>query len=431
MSVWRLISLMTSLLGARVLGAGLGFLAQLILARLFSREDVGTVFLAMSASVFVSLAVTAGYPALGVTTLARYQTLGRKSLVNGFLGRALKDTAVWTLLMLVAVAAAYWFVPLPQGMRIALLFGCASAVPYALMRLNNTAANSLRLFSLSYVPDFVVRPGLLLLFIGVMALSGTRFLIEQVLWAFFAITFGVTAVQAYAMRSRNALAGWGAPVRGRLAQAYRSQAGALVIVALVTLTFADTVTLLSGFFLPEADIAVLGVAIRLAALVGFVTQSSQQFVMRDLTAAMARGSRVEIDLLLMRTNALSLAAMAAALFGAVLFGDRVLAAFGPDYTLGHWPLVIFLVSQTLRAASGMNAHLLSLGGQQKRSAWMCFASVLVLVAGIALLAPRYGVLGVAIATVMAETVWALALGYLAQRLTGQRGDILAALKGSR
>lgn len=431
MTVWRLISLMTSLVGARVLGAGLGFLAQLILARLFSREDVGTVFLAMSASVFVSLVVTAGYPSLGVTTLARYQTLGRKSLVNGFLGRALKDTAFWTVLMVIAAALACWLVPLPPGLRTALLFGCATAVPYALMRLNNTAANSLRMFSLSYVPDFVVRPGLLLLFIGGCALFAPEFSKEHVLWAFLAITLLVTLVQAWAMRSRNALAGWGAPLRPRLAAAYRRQAGALVIVALVTLTFADTVTLLAGFFLPEADIAVLGVAIRLAALVGFVTQSSQLFVMRDLTAAMARGSRAEIDLLLMRTNALSLAAMAAALFAAVLFGDRVLAVFGQDYTQGHWPLVVFLVSQTLRAASGMNAHLLSLGGQQKRTAWMCLAAVLVLVAGIALLAPRYGVLGVAIATVLAEAVWALALGYLAQRLTGQRGDILAALKGSR
>ena len=431
MSVWRLISLMTSLIGARVLGAAFGFMAQLILARTFPRDDVGVVFLAMSATVFLSLVMTGGYPALGVTTLARYQTLGRKSLVNGFLSAALKDSLVLSIVVVAILAAVLTLMPLSSGISTALLVGCIAAPAYAVMRLNNTAANSLRKFGLSYVPDFVIRPALLFLFILLMLAIYPAFRVSHVLWAFVAITFSVTLLQAYYMRAESAFDGLGHKVHRRLARVYRSQALSLLIIALVTLTFADIVTLISGFFLHEADIAVLGVSIRLAALVGFVTQSSQQFVMRDLTAAMARGDRRGVDQLLLKTNALALGAMALALLGAALFGDRVLGLFGADYKAGHWALVLFLVSQTLRAASGMNAHLLSLGGHHIRSASLCFVSVAILVAGIAVLAPRYGVFGVAVATVAAEIVWAISLAILVQRLTGRRGDILAVVRAGK
>ena len=87
---------------------------------------------------------------------------------------------------------------------------------------------------------------------------------------------------------------------------------------------------------------------------------------------------------------------------------------------------MFLVSQMLRAASGMNAHLLSLDGHQGRTAWMCFVSVMVLVAVAALLAPYFGVEGVAAAVIAADLVWAVALGIMARRLAGIPGDLLGA-----
>ena len=119
------------------------------------------------------------------------------------------------------------------------------------------------------------------------------------------------------------------------------------------------------------------------------------------------------------------------MIGAALLGDRVLGLFGADYKAGHWAMVLFLIGQTLRAASGMNAHMLALGGHHIRSAGFCFVSVVILVVGIAVLAPRYGVFGVAIATVMAEVVWAVSLAILVQRLTGRRGDILAVLRAGK
>jgi O-antigen/teichoic acid export membrane protein len=424
MSIWRLASLISSLIGARMAGAVFGLAIQIVLARTFLPAEVGVALLAMSLTAFLSLVITGGYPALGLTYLARYHTLGRRSLVNSFLAVARRDMAILSLMVFGVIGAAELFLPLPESMREALLYGAIASLPLALMRLNNIAANSLRRFTLSYVPDFVVRPGLLLLFIAGLTLIGKTLSIEYVLWGFVVITLGVTAVQSWLLGPDGALAGLGKRARRLGAPIYRRRAGALVLVAMVSIAFADIVTLVSGFYLSADKVAVVGMAIKIAALVGFVSQTLQQFVIRDLTAARARGTPEEVRALLARTNIAGSSLMILAVIAAIPLGAPVLSVFGPEYTAGNWALVLFLVSQALRAASGMNAHLLSLDGYQARTASMCFVSVMILIAASALLAPRFGVEGIAAAVIAADLFWAIALGVMARRLAGVPGDLL-------
>ena len=190
-------------------------------------------------------------------------------------------------------------------------------------------------------------------------------------------------------------------------------------------------TLIGGIFLPAYDVAQLGVAIRLAALAGFVTQATQQFILPDLTAAITRGVRRDVESLLFRINLLALSAIAASVLGAIFFGPLVLGIFGAEYASAHWPLVLFMVSQLFRAAGGMNQYLLSIDGFQGRTANSCLFAVAVLVASAILLTPVYGVMGMAMAVVLADFLWAAILGVQAQRYAGYRGDILAILRFQR
>jgi O-antigen/teichoic acid export membrane protein len=427
MPLWRFVSLLSSLIGARVAGAAFGLASQVLLARVFAPSDVGVAFLAMSAMAFISLLMTAGYPALGVTYLARYHTLGRKALVAGFFAAARRDALMLSIIVYAGLVLAYFILPMSDEVKTGLVFGGIAAIPYALMRLNNSAANALRRYSLSYVPDFMLRPALLLLFIGFMVLALPHYTIAYVLWAIVAITLAAAGLQAILLGKDGAVAGLGEAPQPGMAKLLKYRAMPLVIVGVVAAAFADIVTLLAGFFLPASEIAVLGVAIRLAALAGFVTQASQQFVMRDLTAAIARGTKTEVDALLLKTNGVALSVMCGAILSAVVLGDKVLGVFGEEYQAGQWPLVLFMVSQTIRAASGMNGHLLSLSGHQTRTAGVCLVAVTILAAGIAALAPHFGVTGVAVAAIAADAVWAFSLAVLAGKLAGRRGDILAAV----
>lgn len=430
MSLWRMIWTAVNLVGVRFGGAAIGLISQILLARLLVQDDVGVVFMSLSAAAIISLLMTAGYPPLTMTVLPRYYTLGRKGLIAAFHKAVWRDWLVVMVVLLVAAAAAYLWLPLNDGLRKALLFGALMAPASSLIRVTSSVANSRRRFSLSYIPDFLFRPGLLLAFLaGAWAMS-YRPAVDAILWVAVSITAVVALGQAILLGS-NALPDGLRAGRHSLAPRLRGRAMSLVIVSAVAASFADIVTLIGGLFLAPDDVAELGIAIRLAAIAGFVIQATQNFVLPDLTAAITRGERQTAQQLLLRINIIGLTAITACVLGAVLFGPLFLRIFGTQYEAAHWPLVIFMASQLFRAAGGMNHHLLSIDGYQARSANSCIFSMALLAAGAALLTPQFGVLGMAIAVLLADIGWAAALGLQAQHYAGYRGDILAVLRFHR
>lgn len=427
MSLWRTILLAVNLVGVRFGGAVIGLASQILLARLLTQHDVGIVFLGMSAAAFISLLITGGYPILAITCLPRYYALGRKNLVRAFHAALLQDSLWISLTSFALAAVAYFWLPHNDGLKIALLFGCLSAPAAALIRINGAVANSIRRYALSYVPDFLYRPGLLLAYLLFAWAMGMQLSVAHVLWAFVVMNTTVALAQAWLIGEDGARSGLKWSGRHSLAPFLRSRAAALVVVGLVTASFADIVTLIAGFFLNTADVALVGVTIRLAALAGFITQATQQFILPDLTAAMTRGTSQQVHALLLRINMIALAAILTCVAGAALFGPWALRIFGPEYELGHWPLVLFMISQAFRAASGMNQHLLSLAGYQIKTAGSCLVAMAVLIGATALLTPGLGVMGLAYAVLIADAVWAGLLALQTQRLTGRRGDIIGLL----
>jgi O-antigen/teichoic acid export membrane protein len=424
---WRLALAAFGLMGARLSGAVFGFLSQILLARTFAAEDVGIAFLAMSVTTFVALLITSGYSTLALTYLARYRALNRPSLVEAFLAVARRDVAVTAVVVLAGAGLGYVFAPMSHGMAEAMLAGCIAAVPLAAIRINSSEANAQRRFALSYAPDFVFRPLLLLAFIALMVVLGMERHVEYVLLALIGIAIVVAIGQAVRLGHDNV---WRLPLRRparNLARFFRHRAGAMLLVTVVGGATADLVVMLGGVFLPPDEVAVLAVAVRLAALVGFFSAASQPFVLRDLASAMSQAKAAEINRLLLRMNLAGLSLMAVAIIGCAALGPWVLAIYGHDYAAAYWPLLLFLVGQMFRVSGGMNGELLALGGHQVKSATLCVAAVVVLVAMAALLTPIWHVMGLAGSYVCAEAFWAVGLAMLTQKLEGRRGDIVGLL----
>ncbi|MBI3671885.1 MAG: hypothetical protein HY245_00295, partial [Rhizobiales bacterium] len=205
MSLWRMILTAVQLVGVRFGGAAIGLASQILLARLLPQADVGVIFLGMSAAAIVSQLVTGGYPVLALTCLPRYHALGRKSLVKAFHAAFWHDAM--TLMALAAVVGGFAVVatPLDPALRTAIVFGLVAAPGASLIRINGATANSLRRYSLSYVPDFLFRPGLLLLFLVMAWLAGFALTVERVLWAFILCIYGVALAQALLMGRNGAV----------------------------------------------------------------------------------------------------------------------------------------------------------------------------------------------------------------------------------
>lgn len=430
MTLSRMFGMMIGLVGIRLGGAVLNLLSQIVFARLYTPEDVGIIFLAMSTAAFFGLVASVGYPWLALTQLPRFATLGLHRIQRAFHAAFFRDGAVAFIIICGLALAVSYIWPQPLAVHLALLFGCFAAPASMLMRYDSAVANSQRRFTLSYAPDFLIRPVLLLTYILTMELAGFNVSVVHALIAFVVCLHLTNIIQAVLLGRDGALPSDLKLSAPKLNKALRPRAISLMIVAAVATSFADLVTLVAGLLLPSNELASVAVAVRVAAMAGFVIQVAQQFVLPDLTAALTKQDHVVAQHLLLRLNQMTIVTIIAALIGAALFGRWALAIFGNAYVSGWLLLIALMIGQSIRAFSGMNQQLLSIAGYQARTAGACLLAFMVLVAGSIVGVKWFGTLGIGYAVILAELVWSLLLAAQAQSLTGGRGDIFWVLKHS-
>lgn len=424
MTIKRLITALMGVLGARFLGAGLGLLTQITLTNLLVPEAVATVLLAMSAAAVLSLILNGGHTQLAATHLPKLLALNNPRAVAAVNGSMMRDM-MWMLIAIAVALLVLEFTGLVENtVMTALWVGFLCAPFSAAMRYNSIIANSMRWFPLSYVPDFIIRPSLFLLAILPIFWLEQNQRIVWVLIAFVALIWVITIGQA-AMMQGHALkfSHWPA-ARQSYIKAMRPKTWTLFIVGLVNFAFADIVMLLAGFVLLPNEVAVVGIAVRLAALAGFVLQAAQLFVLPDYAKAVVTADEKSANAVLWRVNITTLATIVVALIGAALLGRFALSLFGAEYTSGAWLLILLLLGQSIRSLAGLNQSLLALKGFQRQTATSCILAVVVLIASMVIFTRHFGANGVGYAVIAAEIAWLLGLAAQANSLCGRRADLL-------
>jgi O-antigen/teichoic acid export membrane protein len=162
----RIAALLLSAVGVRLAGAVIGFVLQIVLARSLAPDEMGGWFLMVSLASFAGLFIGAGYPTLGLTVLARYHTQGRPRMVRRFLDKAAYDISKYALVMALPGIAFLLMAPVDTVTRLAVVSGLIIAPATAMIRLNGSAANAVRKYLLTIVPDFMGKSLLLLVFVA-------------------------------------------------------------------------------------------------------------------------------------------------------------------------------------------------------------------------------------------------------------------------
>ena len=425
MGFGRIAGLLLSAVGVRLAGAVIGFVLQIVLARWLSPDEMGGWFLMVSLASFAGLLIGAGYPTLGLTVLARYHARDQQDMARRFMDKAAYDIAKYSLVLALPAVAFLLMAPVDTVTRLAVVSGLAIAPATAIIRLNGSSANAIRRYLLTIVPDFMGKT-LLLLLVVLAWIGVTGGLTLSVVAATFLVLSYMTAWVSGWLIGKDGATGWGRDTASvRLGKTWSARAFPMVIVALSMIAMADYLTLVATMLLPKAEVAQVGLAIRLAALVGFFTQASQQFVLRDLTGALHQRDPQQARGLLLRTNLACVGVILSALIGFAVLGKWVLGIFGPDYVPAYSVLLLLMVAQGLRALGGLNVHLLSLGGGQRmlgRASLACFVIILALAS---LLAPGFGIEAIGWAAIAGELVWVAAVAGLTREQIGWRGDLLA------
>jgi O-antigen/teichoic acid export membrane protein len=421
----RIAGLLLSAVGVRLAGAVVGLVLQIVLARWLTPTEMGGWFVIMSLASFAGLLISAGYPTLGLAVLARYHARGQDRMAGQFMQKAAYDIGKYALLMALPAIAFLLMAPVSDVSRLAVIAGLVVAPAAAIIRLNGSAANALRRYMLTIVPDFIGKSVLLLGFVALYVMATGRLTLDVVAAAFIVLSYLTAWITGKVLKGHG-VTGLGRDTSSvRLGKTWASRAAPLIIVAMALMAMADYLTLVATLLLPKADVALVGIAIRLAALIGFFTQASQQFVLRDLAGALHVRDAGQARSLLMRTNIACVSVIAAALVGFAVLGEWFLALFGPGYVAAQPVLMLLMLAQGVRAIGGINVHLLSLGGGQAMLGRTCLASAVIILALASLLVPVLGITGIGWAAIAGELVWIMAVAVQTRERIGWRGDFLA------
>ena len=401
---------------SRVAGAGAGFLAQLVLARLLTPEALGRFFAATSLAAVLGLVATQGYPGIIQRFVTRYRRPGRAGSLGAFFGQVQRETWIAGLFFTVFLLAPAILLPgLETDSRIFLIATAICVAAATSFSIYPSLACADRKFAIGLLPETLLRPTLFLGVALAVGISGITLSAGMAVGVYAAVSAGLALAQFVVLK--KAFASHGLNARKKLQRRWRQEAWPLLLVLLFTTLFADLIILLTSPFLGAEALAPFGVALKISMLIGFIVQVTHQISLPDLADAHQRGSTEEMLDALLRSTLLPTLVTAAALVAAAFWGDQILRLFGPGYAAAKWGLVILIAAQLIRALAGPAPMLLTLGGRQGTNALIILACCGVLLVGNAVLTPELGLLGACLSVVLVAVAWTgLSTVMLARRM---------------
>lgn len=402
---------------SRLAGAGVGFLTQFLLVKLMGAHQLGLFYAASSLAAVLGVIAAQGYPQVAARFVGRYRNKHDDALFASFTRHAMRDGLMFAGVAAFCVTA--WAIYWPgHDVDAVVTYAVAGWMLLAIVTLNilTNVAGGMRIFSLCYMPEGMLRP---IIFFGVVAMAGfTGFALsaQAAMVSFASITAILAGGVAVLLRRQMPSQLPVKHIRPALAWRWRSEAWHLVLLAIFTNFFADVGILVVVPFLDSAQVAVFGLCLKLALLVGYFVQIGQQMAVPDMADARHGGDFARLHRAAWRSILAPAAITAISMEIVYLAGGWLLEFFGPEFAQGRTALLILLAAQLIRALAGPSAHLLTLSGIQSINLGVAVTSLAVLFAGSAVLSPALGIDGAALAVLITYVYWigisAIALKWL-------------------
>lgn len=394
-------------LALRAVNAGLMFLVTVVLARLLGAAGYGIYAYAYAVVTIVGIPLQSGLPELTLRETSRGLAQSQPCLVRGVWEWSAKVGIISSLLivLLIGPVLIVW-----QGgfrsisgevMAWALLL-----VP--IMALGNLCAAALRGLHrvvIGQLPELALRPGLMLLFVGALAvmrgeLSPPQVMALHVSASFLTLAIGICLLWSHVPKTLRCAK----PVLDTHRWLFSTMTFALISGLALLNNQASTVIL--GVFDTSASVGRFRVASQVAGLASFGLQATNMVVAPRIADLWARGEKPRLQSLVTRSAqvVVGLSLVIATLF-AVAGRPFFRLLFGQDFEGAFIPLLILLVGQVANSAAGPVGYLLNMTGYERETiVGMGVGVGLNLILSLTLV-PTWGIVGASIASAASIAVW--------------------------
>lgn len=389
--------------GLRLAYTGLTFFTSVLLARLLGTSGFGTYSYAVVWAYLLSVPATLGFGNFIVREIAVYETQAAWPLMRGILRWATRAVLLAATVVALTAMAVAWLAEMQTGGSdkqtfIGFCLAMAAMPALSLRNIYRGAMRGLRYVTKGLLPELLIDPLILIaLTVGAYFILGTRL---NALWVI--VFYGAGTCITLVIVSR--FLRQATPAKVQTAQPeYRGRAwlkAAIPFMLLDSLPIinAQTDVLMLGS-LEGVDAVGLYVPVsRGAQLITFILMAFGSSLSPAIASAYADGKLASIQGTL--TKSVRVVAGVALLFttALILCAPLYLSVFGAEFLAGKRALYILCIGTFISTAMGLSFVILNMTGHERFTASMGWGTTALNVALNALLIPRWGVEGAAIAT---------------------------------
>lgn len=410
-------------IGVKVANTLLAFLLAVVLARSLGPKGYGVYAFAFALLTLLAIPAQAGLPQLVVRETAKAHALEDWSLMQGIWRWSTRFIFMFSLVLVFFVGSILWFGEawINSDRRSTLLAGLLLVPLIALCLARGSALRGLGRVVRGQVPGNVVRPGLLILLLLMVAwifpehvFTPQNVMLLHVLASLIALVFVTVMLKN---EQPNALCKVKYPREERVY--WRRAALPLALVAGLQLINSQADIVLLGLIREDAEVGVYRVVVQMGNLVIFGLVAINQALHPHFAALYSSGELIKLQRLV-TISARAILALALIPVGLFLFaGQPILGLiFGAEYIIGAMALAILAMGQLSNAAFGSVGALLNMTGHERDTMrGMMIAIVLNIVLNLTLI-PRFGMAGAATATAVSFFVWNAILWFYVRRRLG-------------
>jgi O-antigen/teichoic acid export membrane protein len=429
----RLASQSSIIFAARLGGAGLIFIAQALIARIWGPVLLGEYLVVIATVNIVAVIMPLGFHTVGTYFAAEYRARGERRQFIVFLVRSYGHVfGAFLLLLLLGLPAlgaigqgdsvlAHHFVPL-------VLLAFATAVNYV----SGAVLIGLKRPFAGFFADTVFRPMIILgSFMGGLAFivpaDGFSFMLWTVGFGYIFVSAAQFVFVVTSLRRIND----SVAVRPLEASRWWRFALPWVLISLATDFFFDIDLLLLTHLLSREELAIFGVCTRIFSLVSFGVAAVYAVTIPDMFESEANADRVAFKRKIGEANVVA-SGLSVILFGIMIAGAPfALMLFGPAFSAGAAPLAVLCLGLVVRSIMGPASLVLSIHDRPYASLPSVALGMGTLVICNWLLVPPFGLMGSAVAALTSITVWSVGQWWVALRTTKMDVSILAWFRSRR
>ena len=386
-------------LAIRVFGAGLTYASMVLLARWLGSHDFGIYAYVLVIVTLLGLAFSFGFNSSGLRFVSSYLAQRKLRRLSGFVRQSHKIvlllsvfgslTGIGLVYALRDVIESYYVVPLLVGLL---------CVPiWTLLNQLEATARAFGWVNVAYVPGYVLRPLLIMAFVGGLVLFGGAVDAVSALFALIGACAVAALTQALLVYrgTRPHLTG--------VKSAYHTRhwfgiSLSFLMIDGFRMLLDNTDILLIGRFLDPHSVAVYFAVIRTSGLIAFVSFSVIALAVPKFAEIHSTGTRQELQKFVSNVAQLMFWPSLAAAIAMACLGPFLLSLFGAGFATGYPTMLVVLTGLVLRAATLPVEYLLNMTGHHRDTLRVYALAAAANIALNLMLIPAFGIIGAAIGT---------------------------------